>query len=397
MAKLSDLEVFCKAFEEMMKPRMDFNVNYNFYYDETNNTRVFKIKNGQLNFHKDKDFVLGGVGVEKGKYNEIEDAFNELRVKLKLQSNLKEIKFINICPRGSEFLKCIHNKKIHDLLQWILERDIYIHFTVLDHLFYSIADIIESLRPNRTLFGEDNDTLKTMLNHFVYHNTEEFVQIFDNYNYPDVGLKKNKLFYNEVINCIINTKNNSAAEKDWKLELYFYFKKYMHNPPIYLENNKKSINEEKKEKILIEEYYLLYRDRIKDFKNAFHIFDEESKVQDEFKKMEEELIQCKYTNYQFLDSKDNILVQISDLVVGLLGKLFEFIKKIPIDFIYDTNFKISDYYSFDEHHHKGWNLLLNLVSKSIRKNEAFINMPSNKLFRAKFNKIMELDYQEFLI
>lgn len=190
MTKLSDLEVFFKTIEEMMKPRMDFNVNYNFYYDETNNTRVFKIKNGQLNFHKDKDFVLGGVGVEKGEYNEIEDAF---------------------------------------------------------------------------------------------------------------------------------------------------------------------------------------------------------------KKMEYELIQCKYTNYQFLDSKDNILVQISDLVVGLLGKLFEFIKKIPIDFIYESNFKISDYYSFDEHHHKGWNLLLNLVSKSIHKNEAFINMPSNKLFRAKFNKIMDLDYQEFLI
>lgn len=398
MSKLSDFETFCKAIEEMMKPSKDFNVNYNFYYDETNNTRVFKInKNGQFNFHKDKDFVLGGVGLEKGKYKEIENAFNELRVKLKVHSSLKELKFINVCPRGSDFLKCIHNKKVHDLLQWILDRDIYIHFTVLDHLFYSIADIIESLRPNRRQFGEDNDTLKTMLYHFVYDNTEAFIQILNNYNYPDVGSKKNTLFYNDLINCIMNTKNNSVAEKDWKLELYFYFKKYMHNPPIYLENNKKKINEVKKEKILIEEYYLLFRNRVQDFKHAFHFFDEELTVQDEFEKIEGELKQFKYTNYKFLDSKDNILIQLSDLVVGLLGKLFEFIKKIPIDFIYNLNFKINDYYSFDEHHQKGWNLLLNLISKSIRKNEAFINMPSNKLFRAKFNKIMELDYQEFLI
>ncbi|PHD30241.1 hypothetical protein COF65_32980, partial [Bacillus toyonensis] len=103
------------------------------------------------------------------------------------------------------------------------------------------------------------------------------------------------------------------------------------------------------------------------------------------------------TNYQFLDSKDNILIQLSDIVVGILGKLFEFTKNIPIDFIYDPNFIISNYYSFDEYHQKGWELLVNLIRKSVEKNEAFVYMSSNKLLRAKFNKLIGYKYEPFII
>ncbi|MCR6856278.1 hypothetical protein P5G86_22035 [Paenibacillus jamilae] len=86
-------------------PNLDFDVNYNFYYDETNNCRKLKIKNGRLNTHKDKDFVLGGVVLEKDNIKNIEVSFDSLKKKLKVQSNLKpfleeEVIFFNVFTVG---------------------------------------------------------------------------------------------------------------------------------------------------------------------------------------------------------------------------------------------------------------------------------------------------------
>ncbi|MEM5643093.1 hypothetical protein AAHB52_20920 [Bacillus toyonensis] len=57
----------------------------------------------KLNTHKDKDFVLGGVVLEKNNIKNIEGSFESLKKKLKLQSALKEVKFKNICGGGSDF------------------------------------------------------------------------------------------------------------------------------------------------------------------------------------------------------------------------------------------------------------------------------------------------------
>ncbi|PFJ30593.1 hypothetical protein COI92_06270 [Bacillus anthracis] len=395
----SDFEGRFKAIEEMKKLRKDFDVNYNFYYDETNNARVFKIKNEELNVHKDKDFVLGGIVLEEDKVNEVESSFYQLREKLKIQQKLKEVKLNNLCPKGSDFLNCIHSKKIRDLLQWLTDKNIYIHFTMLDHLYYSIADIIESLNYDSPF--NDNDDFKTMLYYFVYLNTDAFIKILDTYNYPDVGRKQSESFYNEVINFILKTNNDFNVVNEWKVLLYFFIKHNLYMEPTYLENNNK-----KNDKTLIDEYYLLYFKRTKRFNKGFHFFDEERNVQKKIDEMKKEIDEkgseidkalFANTNYQFLDSKDNILIQLSDIVVGILGKLFEFIKNIPIDFIYDPNFIISNYYSFDEYHQKGWELLVNLIRKSVEKNEAFVYMSSNKLLRAKFNKLIGYIYEPFII
>ena len=79
---------------------------------------------------------------------------------------------------------------------------------------------------------------------------------------------------------------------------------------------------------MIQEYYLLRIQRCYTFKNSFHHFDKEDEA--ELKMKEITLLDGKkeLLNYDFIDSKTDKLVQISDAVVGILGKMFEFIDSI---------------------------------------------------------------------
>lgn len=354
-------------------PNLDFDVDYNFYYDETNNCRKLKIKNGKLNFDKDKDFVLGGVVLEKNNIKDIKDSFDSLKKKLKVRSDLKEIKFKNICGGGSDFLKCIHNRKLHDFITWLLENDIYIHFSMLDHLYYSLVDIIDSLGVD----SWEGIDLKTSLYQLVYNNTENFMEIFDKYNYPNVGANLSKSFYDEMIQCIkplkpIKIPGVSGLQR--KIDLIEAFRAGRKKEPTFLINNE--------DNILIKEYYVLYARPVYMFKNAFHLFDEEFGVQNEINKTGIKLDQIEMKNYEFIQSDNNIFIQLSDITVGILGKLFEFIKKIPIDDIENA------YISFDEHHQKGFDLLKDLLHKSYQKNAALRNMSANQELQYKFDEIM---------
>ena len=71
-----------------------------------------------------------------------------------------------------------------------------------------------------------------------------------------------------------------------------------------------------------------YVDPILKFPKSMHHFDEELSIQD---KVIETV--SKYgkgvKNFEFVNSKNNTMIQISDLVSGLLGKMFTFINSIP--------------------------------------------------------------------
>ena len=68
---------------------------YTFYYDETNNSRKFRITEKDFNSSKDEDFVIGGL-VYEGEGREFN--LNELFQSFKLQANVKEVKRQHIAP-----------------------------------------------------------------------------------------------------------------------------------------------------------------------------------------------------------------------------------------------------------------------------------------------------------
>lgn len=80
--------------------------------------------------------------------------------------------------------------------------------------------------------------------------------------------------------------------------------------------------------VMQEDYSIFYVDPILKFPKSMHHFDEELSIQD---KVIETV--SKYgkevKNFEFVNSKNNTMIQISDLVSGILGKMFTFINTIP--------------------------------------------------------------------
>lgn len=80
--------------------------------------------------------------------------------------------------------------------------------------------------------------------------------------------------------------------------------------------------------VLIKEYYLFYIERCIVFNKSKHFFDEEPTVEKQFEEIE--LIENGKVvqNYTFIPSYQNIFIQISDLVSGLLRNLFIYLDSI---------------------------------------------------------------------
>ncbi|NWQ40397.1 hypothetical protein MLOOGBEN_06750 [Bacillus sp. EB106-08-02-XG196] len=356
-------------FYKSIDNNLNFDVNYTFYYDETNNCRIFRIKDGKLNVDKNKDYILGGVALDKEIQN-INDNFIELRNKLHIQSNLKEVKFKNLCGQGSNFLKCISSNKIKYFLSWLLEKDIYIHYQIFDNLYYSLVDIIDSLETFSNL--DVANYYKTLLYRFVYANTEVFIKIFEKHKYPNISEKDSVSFYEDLIKSIKGTTPESLSNKN---ELISLIETNKMKIPIFLLNNT--------DLLFINEYKLLYEKNIYMFNQSYHYFDEEHEVQ---KQMQPIRINNKLlTNYEFKKSHENIYIQLSDIIVGLLGKLIEFIKPIrneDIEYVYA---------SLNDYQKDGLELLIQILHKSYNKNGALRNSSMNLDLNYKFDKLMRFD------
>jgi len=124
--------------------------------------------------------------------------------------------------------------------------------------------------------------------------------------------------------------------------------------------------QDNEESVLIDEYYYLYLDRCEVFSKSFHIFDEENEVQEKFKNIELCDNKGEIKNWMFIKSTENIYIQISDLVAGLLRRLFMFLDSYSIDEIKDISSTLSGI-QIDN-----FLIILKLIDKSNTKSLYFI-------------------------
>ena len=82
--------------------------------------------------------------------------------------------------------------------------------------------------------------------------------------------------------------------------------------------------------VMQENYAEFYADPIRKYQKSRHIFDEETTVQDIVKRqiaMGENMAD----NFLFVKSETDIFVQLSDIVAGILGKLFKYINSTSVN------------------------------------------------------------------
>ncbi len=173
---------------KILAPTANFDSSFTFYYDETNNIRKFYVRKTDFNSSFNSNFVLGGL-VYEGNQPDIKPLFDGL----KLQKNIIEVKLKHIAK--GEFLDCLKSKKLNIFLDCLLELDLYIHYSSLNILYWSIADIVDSAITNSEVamqlgLGFSNH-LKNDLYKLAKLEIGMITELFYNFGYPN--LKKESI------------------------------------------------------------------------------------------------------------------------------------------------------------------------------------------------------------
>ena len=126
--------------------------------------------------------------------------------------------------------------------------------------------------------------------------------------------------------------------------------------------------------VLITEYYLFYLERCEIFSKSHHIFDEEPEVQKKLSDIQLFEDGILLNNWQFIKSHENIYIQVSDMIAGLLRRLFMFLDDNSIEHMHLISSSLNDVQI------ENFTILWTLISRSDAKSPLFIknaNSPQN--------------------
>lgn len=300
----------------------EFNKRYIFFYDETNNFRKFYLKNeDRFNESEWKYFVLGGLCYEDKAERNFE--IEELICDLQLQSNTHEVKATHVFREHKNLFECLNSTRLNNILKWIINNKIYIHFEIIDHM-----KIVAEELSNRIFDDNEKEVGIDLIYRIVEQNIENVRKIMYKYTsseeFCDVKgyLEEWK---NLVKKCIERDKsilmNNDFANKFGKMLFYDWIIEKIELA------QKSSLGQKQINKSFIESYLSFYQIMPMLFLRSKHIYDEEPEIQKELSLSAHFYAEKqKIENYEFWNSKKSQWIQLSDVVVYLIEKLFEYIR-----------------------------------------------------------------------
>lgn len=299
---------------------IDNKKKYVFYYDESNNCRKFWVDDSKRQFNTDytADFVLAGV-VKKVE-DTVDVSLESFRKPLKLQENVKEIKFKKLYSKG-DFLQCVKEERLFKTLSWIDKSPFYIHYLHVNNLFYTLVDIFDSIVviDEISKFGYDYYGMKSVFYCMFKDKAEALQNLMFKYKYPNLQKENIEIFCNELLLLLGSRKEMKEEEK---LLAGMLARASKCNELVFLHCNN--------DYIMQENYAEFYLDPILKYQKSKHIFDEETTVQNIVKEQiaQEENVR---DNFEFVKSESDIFVQLSDVVAGILGKMFKYINYTSVN------------------------------------------------------------------
>lgn len=293
---------------------------YVFYYDESNNCRKFWVDDSKQQFNTDytADFVLAGL-VKKEK-DTVDVSLETFRRLLKLQGNVEEIKFKKLYAKG-DFLHCVKEKRLFETLSWIDKSPFYIHYTNVNNLFYTLVEIFDSIVGFDEIseFGYDYLKMKSVFYYMFKEKTDALQSLMFKYKYPNIQRENIKEFCNELLSLLGSRREMKENEKFLAGMLA---RAAESDELVFLHNND--------DYVMQENYAEFYIDPIRKYQKSRHIFDEEIIVQDIVKKQIAKG-ENMTDNFKFVKSETDIFVQLSDVIAGILGKLFKYINSTSVN------------------------------------------------------------------
>lgn len=347
-----------KELVELTSPMSRIDDKLYFYYDESNNIRLYRLKQGKFN-HNNINFSLAGVVTKEKKEFSIQDIFDIL--KFKNNDNFNEFKFKHIAKkRASDIFEALETKKFSDFLTLLKNEDLYIHVSVLNVFYYGIVDIVDDIvRETQYLDKQFIDELKNFVYLKMYLEYEKFADLFFKYHYPNIQsdesiefLGEIKGYFEEVSTGITTRQYNDIWLEclSRKIEAF----KVSEDQLILLSDNQNDI--------LIKNFSELYNHKLFAYDNSTHLFDEETEIisyWDEIGLSNSSISK----RYKFKKSDEEIMLQISDVIAGIFAKLFDYLAN---NSIYSIKTTVSE---MDKHSLRYQNL--ELLFKLIKKTNEF--------------------------
>lgn len=355
---------------DLSKEKMD--KNYQMYYDETNNPRLFRITEEGFNFSEKAYFILGGLALEKEKMPS-KEYIDKLFDSLKLQGNTKEIKFKHVQQEAADFLELTKKSRVRTLIDWLYRNNYWIHYSYRDNFYYSIVDIIDSMEESSYGGINLNRELKNELYRNIKKDKDTFHTLLRRFEYPNIKNQK------EFIESIILWIEEMNFESNFSLEyLRQSLKNYREASLVYLEDNKDFIT--------IEDYSDIYRHLIVLFNKSNLTFDKEDFIEKKLQIDSIEISGEKLSNYDFIDSKNEKLIQLSDLTVGILRYWMEYLEGETIEdmeneFVHLGTIQKETMVKFQE-----------ILNRSLLENIAFKHGSGSNDFEDKLNFFYEYNF-----
>lgn len=289
-----------------------------FHYDETNNIRRLLLTPDGLNVRTPQCFVLGGV-VHVGSPPSL--AFEDLRREFGLQKSSLELKLEQL-GKG-DFLSLLNAPRIGQFLDWLSASGAYAHYQVLDPLYWSLVDVIDSI------ITEDGNVqlmmIAPMLKNDLYTVLRDDVagtaEMLGRYGYPDVGRTQRQDF-------VVELRDLLEARSDLLPDFNYQMLKGLLEVAAGLESL--PYLEDETPNILIDSFGAFYLHRLALFKNATHILDIETTIQAYLESLDLRDGTAPLRHFAFVDSRATPWVQVSDAFAGLLGKLFSYASNTPL-------------------------------------------------------------------
>ena len=295
------------------RPLYGVDEEYVFFYDETNNVRKFWITDDGLN-QKPTNFVLGGLVHKKSTPI---TGIEELITSLHIQKSATEIKFDQLAT-GS-YLGVLNSRRIQTLLKWLNEKYIFIHYSKLNLLYWSMVDIIDSVwdEPELRQYMPYVIQIKGELYNLANADLDRFVPLLKKYRFPNVKRAEIKEFMLELSAHLSSVAKKPLTDISALVLMMIHKASNLKEPPFIIDN---------KDDILIEDFHGHFLRSLYIYPTSTHIFDNESEVQQDLANTQVQF-KGKFVDYSFIDSQNSIEVQLSDGICGLLGCHFNFLEE----------------------------------------------------------------------
>lgn len=322
---------------------------YQLYYDESNNMRVFSLREGKYNIDSDPNqkispiFVLAGIAL-KEQQSGLD--FVALQKSLSLDKSATELKFKSVVALKAGFtphqaLKfTLGNRKIQNVLSWLVEHDVSIHVFSINTAFWSSLDIIEDLLCFDASMEEtlSQHYYKDCLYKLIKNDKVGFINLLNEFGYPKIEKPKAVPFlkalhdFNRdawvklVPEDLKDTDPNGLCADLMRLGLFMYKRLELNADELEF-----TLVYGNDEKYLIGDFSNFYVNRISTFPASEHILDEEDKVKPLIDSVFAAMGKSDTYDYDFIKSNESLPIQVADCVAGIFRVLLAYLEDSSLE------------------------------------------------------------------